>query len=351
MVRVEHELIERLIKRLEERYSRTNLRKTLIILRMRSHLAKLEFLNSCFILPNVRMVDQLRPKEKQDPMSWYPSEDRHLCSELYLALLIERGKRGDKDALEKVRILTKEYKEVLRVEGDGVNKSVEPFVVYRSNERKKSFNERLVEEKYFFVISLLRSLLSIIKEITIQRYKNKRRGFLDIFVKVDKTRLLSVFKILTNSFFFSYDQLINLSCVDNLNLKSYNFNSRFSLFYVLNNISRASRLIIVTDFSEKDIIPSISSIHKSANWLEREVFDFFGIFFSDHFDLRRILTDYGFKGFPLRKDFPLTGYVELRYSEEKKYVRYKRLVLMQEYRFFNFLSPWEQYTKQNFLKV
>ena len=92
---------------------------------------------------------------------------------------------------------------------------------------------------------------------------------------------------------------------------------------------------------EEEIVPSITGIHPSANWFEREVFDMFGILFSDHPDLRRILTDYGFRGYPLRKDFPTTGYTEVRYDEVQKRVVYEPVSLTQEYRQFDFMSPWE----------
>ena len=133
-----------------------------------------------------------------------------------------------------------------------------------------------------------------------------------------------------------------MTCIDNLNLSTCNNNNRFSLVYILNSINTTSRLLISTSFSLNTIIMSISSIYRSALWLEREIFDLFGVYFLKHNDLRRLLTDYGFKGFPLRKDFPLTGYVELRYNEELKSVKYQRLKLMQEYRYFNFESPWKQ---------
>ena len=99
--------------------------------------------------------------------------------------------------------------------------------------------------------------------------------------------------------------------------------------------------MINLNISEKIKIPSITKIFPSANWMEREVFDMYGISFKDHPDLRRILTDYGFEGYPLRKDFPLTGHTEVRYSEDKKKVVYEPVKLEQEYRKFDFESPWE----------
>jgi len=93
--------------------------------------------------------------------------------------------------------------------------------------------------------------------------------------------------------------------------------------------------------NEQTPVPSLAHIHPSANWFERETFDMYGIVFSDHPDLRRILTDYGFEGYPLRKDFPLTGFVELRYDDDQKRVVYQPVQLVQEFREFDFASPWE----------
>ena len=108
------------------------------------------------------------------------------------------------------------------------------------------------------------------------------------------------------------------------------------------------RVIVKTDIDEKKEVPSITKIFPSANWMEREIFDMYGISFKDHPDLRRILTDYGFKGNPLRKDFPLTGHTEVRYSEDKKKVISEPVKLDQEYREFDAQSPWEgtKYLKQ-----
>ena len=104
---------------------------------------------------------------------------------------------------------------------------------------------------------------------------------------------------------------------------------------------RNQRIRVKTQVREEEIVPSIIDVHPSANWFEREVFDMFGILFSGHPDLRRILTDYGFRGHPLRKDFPTTGYTECRYDEVQKRVVYEPVSLTQEYRQFDFMSPWE----------
>ena len=102
------------------------------------------------------------------------------------------------------------------------------------------------------------------------------------------------------------------------------------------------RIFLNISNSELESVSSIESIFKSANWFEREVWDMFGVYFLNHPDLRRILTDYGFEGYPLRKDFPLSGYTQVRYDEELKRVILEPLELTQEYRYFNFISPWER---------
>ncbi|GMG85234.1 NADH-quinone oxidoreductase subunit C [Paralimibaculum aggregatum] len=117
--------------------------------------------------------------------------------------------------------------------------------------------------------------------------------------------------------------------------------TRFEVVYHFLSMRQNHRVRVKLSCGEDDVIPSINDIHPSANWFEREVFDMYGILFSGHPDLRRILTDYGFRGYPLRKDFPTTGYTEVRYDETAKRVVYEPVSLVQEYRTFDFMSPWE----------
>lgn len=116
---------------------------------------------------------------------------------------------------------------------------------------------------------------------------------------------------------------------------------RFEVIYHFLSMYQNQRIRVKLSVGEDEMLASILSVHPSANWFEREVFDMFGILFSGHPDLRRILTDYGFRGHPLRKDFPTTGYTEVRYDEAQKRVVYEPVSLVQEYRQFDFMSPWE----------
>ena len=116
---------------------------------------------------------------------------------------------------------------------------------------------------------------------------------------------------------------------------------RFDVVYHFLSMYQNQRIRLRVAVREDEVVPSITPVHQTANWFEREVFDMFGILFSGHPDLRRILTDYGFRGYPLRKDFPTTGYTEVRYDEAQKRVVYEPVSLVQEYRQFDFMSPWE----------
>jgi NADH-quinone oxidoreductase subunit C len=133
-----------------------------------------------------------------------------------------------------------------------------------------------------------------------------------------------------------YQQLMEIAGVDYPDRAE-----RFEVVYHLLSVTRNHRLRVRVTASEATPVPSITSVWPNAGWLEREVFDLYGVLFSGNTDLRRILTDYGFEGHPFRKDFPLTGYVEMRYSEEAKRVVYEPVKLAQDFRSFDFLSPWE----------
>ena len=121
---------------------------------------------------------------------------------------------------------------------------------------------------------------------------------------------------------------------------------RFDIVYILLSLRHNMRIRVKVRADEETVVPSVVSVFSSANWYEREAWDLYGVAFSDHPDLRRLLTDYGFDGHPLRKDFPLTGHVEVRYDDEQKRVVYDKVKLPQDFRSFDFLSPWEGMTRQ-----
>jgi len=133
-----------------------------------------------------------------------------------------------------------------------------------------------------------------------------------------------------------FSSLVDITAVDHPERAE-----RFDIVYHFLSMYQNHRIRVKMAIEEDQMVPSLHAIHPSANWFEREIFDMFGILFSGHPDLRRILTDYGFRGFPLRKDFPTTGYTEVRYDEAQKRVVYEPVKLVQEYRQFDFMSPWE----------
>ena len=135
---------------------------------------------------------------------------------------------------------------------------------------------------------------------------------------------------------FGFQQLLDLCGVDYPDRKE-----RFEVVYHLLSLTRNARLRVKVSTDEVQPVPSVISAYPAANWFEREAYDMYGMLFSGHPDLRRLLTDYGFEGHPLRKDFPMTGYVEVRYDEEQRRVVYEPVKLTQEFRTFDFLSPWE----------
>ena len=157
-----------------------------------------------------------------------------------------------------------------------------------------------------------------------------------IYVEIDKEDLIDVVLFLKTNKDTKFRQLIDITVVD-----YPEETQRFKVVYLFLSHEFNQRMIMSYFINENEVIPSLTSIFPSANWMEREVFDMYCVEFKDHPDLRRILTDYGFKGHPLRKDFPLTGHNEVRYSEEDKKVIYEPVKLEQNYRNFDYESPWE----------
>ena len=158
----------------------------------------------------------------------------------------------------------------------------------------------------------------------------------ELLIEITENDLIESLQFLKSNNVCKFRQLIDIAGVD------YPENEkRFELVYLLLSHENNSRIKLKVKFNLDQTIPSITKIFPSANWMEREVFDMYGIKFKNHPDLRRILTDYNFKGYPLRKDFPLTGFNEVRYSEKEKKVIYEPVKLEQNYRNFDFESPWE----------
>ncbi len=157
-----------------------------------------------------------------------------------------------------------------------------------------------------------------------------------LYFEIDKDDLLDVVLFIKTNNSTKFRQLIDITVVDYPERAK-----RFKVVYLFLSHEFNQRLILSYFVSENEIISSLTTIFPSANWMEREVFDMYGVNFKDHPDLRRILTDYGFEGHPLRKDFPLTGHIETRYSENKKKVVYEPVKLEQNYRNFDYQSPWE----------
>tara|TARA_X000001036_G_scaffold281697_1_gene261604 strand:+ start:480 stop:1094 length:615 start_codon:yes stop_codon:yes gene_type:complete len=160
--------------------------------------------------------------------------------------------------------------------------------------------------------------------------------FNELLFKTSIGEIMDVIKFLKLDDRFKFKQLIDIAAIDYPNEEK-----RFELVYLFLSIENNIRVKISIKFETNEKIPSIVKIFPSANWMEREIFDMYGIKFINHPDLRRILTDYNFKGHPLRKDFPLTGFNEVRYSEKEKKVIYEPVKLEQNYRNFDFSSPWE----------
>ncbi len=158
----------------------------------------------------------------------------------------------------------------------------------------------------------------------------------ELTVQIDPSRLLDFMRFLKTDPACGFTTLVDITAVDHPDRAK-----RFDLVWQFLSMWQNHRIRVTAQLREDDMVPSIIGLYPAAGWFEREVFDMFGILFSGHPDLRRILTDYGFRGHPLRKDFPTTGYTEVRYDETTKRVIYEPVKLVQEYRQFDFMSPWE----------
>lgn len=158
----------------------------------------------------------------------------------------------------------------------------------------------------------------------------------ELTMTVSPSSLVSFVEFLKTDGSCKFSTLVDITAVDYPSRQK-----RFDMVYHFLSMYQNHRIRLRVAVREEDMVPSIISVFPASNWFEREIFDMFGILFSGHPDLRRILTDYGFRGYPLRKDFPTTGYTEVRYDEVQKRVVYEPVSLVQEYRQFDFMSPWE----------
>jgi NADH-quinone oxidoreductase subunit C len=184
--------------------------------------------------------------------------------------------------------------------------------------------------------SKLKNLEKVINSELSSKIQNSLISNDEFSIQVGEIDLIDVIQFLKSNENCKFKQLIDIAGVD------YPENEkRFELVYLLLSHEHNTRIKVIIKFQIDQTISSLTKIFPSANWMEREVFDMYGIKFKNHPDLRRILTDYGFKGYPLRKDFPLTGFNEVRYSEKEKKVIYEPVKLEQNYRNFDFESPWE----------
>lgn len=182
----------------------------------------------------------------------------------------------------------------------------------------------------------LNALAALLAEKRPDAVLGSQVAFGELTVTVALGQMVSFVELLKTDPACKFSSLVDITAVDYPERAV-----RFEVIYHFLSMYTNSRIRLRVAVGEDEMVPSIHTVHPSANWFEREVFDMFGIMFSGHPDLRRILTDYGFRGHPLRKDFPTSGYTEVRYDEAQKRVVYEPIKLVQEYRQFDFMSPWE----------
>ena len=176
------------------------------------------------------------------------------------------------------------------------------------------------------------------KKILLEKFSKYSVKFKDYYdeINIKNDDILSIIQELKEDKNLQYNQLIDLTAIDYPSREK-----RSDIIYILLSISHNNRIVIKASLKDGENVESITSIYKAADWYERECYDLFGIKFLNHPDLRRIMTDYNFEGHPLRKDFPLTGHTEVRYDDLEKKVIYEPVKLTQEYRNFDYMSPWE----------
>ncbi len=206
-----------------------------------------------------------------------------------------------------------------------------------------NFRKKLgTKDHYKDKMSLINLEKKINSELT-TKINSSRINHNQLEIQINKESLLDVTIFLKKNNSTKFRQLIDITAVDYIGSEN-----RFKMIYLFLSHEYNLRINITFSINENEVVNSLTKIFPSANWMEREVFDMYGIKFNDHPDLRRILTDYGFSGHPLRKDFPITGHSEVRYSEEKKKVIYEPVKLEQNYRNFDYASPWEgtEYIKE-----
>jgi NADH-quinone oxidoreductase subunit C len=182
----------------------------------------------------------------------------------------------------------------------------------------------------------LKEVEQVVNSELTSKIKKTSINFNELLIETDEDDLIQVILFLKSHDKLKFRQLIDIAGIDYPQEEK-----RFSLVYLLLSHEKNIRIKITINLEIGKKIPTLTKVYPSANWMEREVFDMYGIEFIDHPDLRRILTDYNFEGYPLRKDFPLTGFTEVRYSEKEKKVIYEPVKLEQNYRDFDFESPWE----------
>ena len=201
------------------------------------------------------------------------------------------------------------------------------YIKIRKTYLLKNYNDI----NWYFIYYIILMLGKYIKKVQL------KKGEYNLYLKnsQDIEKVLFFFKYNINS---QFKLLMDICGIDYMQ----KFKNRFEISYNLLSIKYWSRIHVKIHVNEFTPINSVIKVFKSANWYEREIWDMYGIFFKNHTDLRRILTDYGFEGFPLRKDFPQTGYVELRYNNDFKHLIYEPVELSQDFRSFDFLSPWNQ---------